>query len=317
MLALPTDFSGFIATARRPLVVVLGPTASGKTAFSVTLAHQLRGQGHLAEVVNADSRQLYRLLDIGTAKATPQEQDGIPHHLLSVLDPREPVSIADYQHLAHAVIADLHARGVVPLLVGGSMLYISSVIDGLQPLPKADPHLRLRLEQAYDVDGGVALYRELQHADPDAAAGIVPENKAYLVRAVELLHTLGAPPSAARTTQSVPYDVFIIGLRRSRASTVARIEARTPALLAAGWVEEVAGLLEAGYTEADPGMRSHGYREVITCLRGHGYPSQHAVAATQQDLRLRDAIDAKTRQYAKRQMTWWKHDARIHWIDCD
>ncbi len=309
------DLSAFLAASRRPLLVVLGPTASGKTALSVDLALWLTAGGRPAEVINADSRQLYRLLDIGTAKVTEEERRGVPHHLFSVLNPSEEVTIAEYQRLAEAAIAEARSRGAIPILVGGSMLYISAVIDGLQPLPKADPAVRARLEAEYDADDGVTLFARLEELDPEAAIGIARQNKPYVVRALEIAETLGTRASVAKTTVDIDHDLFLIGLRRSREDTVARIHARTPLLLAGGWVEEVAALLDAGYDETAPGMKSHGYREVIAALRRHGYPSAAAIEAARNDAALREAIDAKTRQYAKRQMTWWKDDPRIHWID--
>lgn len=296
----------FLATAHRPLVVIVGPTASGKTDVSVALARRLSSDGCSLAVVNADSRQLYRHLTIGTAKITPEEMQGVPHHLLDVLDPKDPVTVAWYKERATDVIGTLQAQGNVPVLVGGSMLYVSAVIDGLEPLPAADPGLRAALEQAYALDGGKALYERLQAADPDLAAGIERRNKRYLVRALELIEQTGKTVSEQRRTSACPYDLFILGIRWPREELARRIDRRTGLLMERGWVEEVEALLGTGYTAADPGMQSHGYRELLGWVQ-RGKPGR------EQD-GVRDGIAAQTRQYAKRQMTWWRNDPRIRWI---
>lgn len=297
----------FLSAAVQPLIVVLGPTASGKTDVSIALATRCAALGRQVEVVNADSRQLYRHLDIGTAKVTPEEMRGVPHHLLDVLDPKDPVSIAWYKQRAVGAIDRLQVAGKVPMLVGGSMLYISSVIDGLEPLPAADPERRSALEREYELDGGAALYARLRAADPAVAAGIEPRNKRYLVRAVELLEETGKTLSEQRRTSACPYDLCIIGIGWAREALTARIDARTAALFGRGWVEEVRALRERGYTAADPGMQSHGYRELLDWLE-RGAPAGERRAVVER-------IAANTRQYAKRQMTWWGSDPRIRWID--
>jgi tRNA dimethylallyltransferase len=294
--------------AKRPLLAVLGPTASGKTAFSIALAKQVGG-----EIVNADSRQLYKHLNIGTAKATPEERQGITHHLLDVLDPKQDVTIAWYQEQATRVIDDILARGKVPILVGGSMLYVSAVVDGLQPLPPGDPALRARLEAEYDADDGKTLYGRLREADPEGAAAFHQNNKPYVVRAVEILETTGRTPSAAKITVAPGYDYLPFFLDWPREEIVKRIDTRTHQLLEGGWIEEVAELLQRGYRTQDPGMKSHGYREIAyAILKTDGSPVALAALAHNPD--LYDAIASKTRQYAKRQVTWWKHDQRLHVI---
>lgn len=301
------EVHAFAETARQPLLVVLGPTASGKTDFSIALARYLAAGGRRAEVVNADSRQLYRHLSVGTAKVTPEEMLGVPHHLLDVLDPKEPVSIAWFKEHALKAIDTLQNAGALPLLVGGSMLYISAIIDGLEPLPAADPALRADLEAAYEQDGGATLYGRLRELDPVVAAGMEPRNKRYLVRALELIEQTGKTISEQRRTSACPYELFVIGIDWPRADLVRRIDLRTQALLDRGWVREVEDLLVRGYTAADPGMQSHGYRELLTWVQSG--KSETELAA------LQALIAANTRQYAKRQMTWWRHDPRIRWID--
>lgn len=304
-----------LAASAHPLIVVLGPTASGKTAFSINLCRHIGS----AEVINADSRQLYRRLTIGTAKVTPEEMQGVPHHLIDMLDPTQPVNIGWYREQAMRVMDDCHARSVVPVLVGGSMLYISAVIDGLQPLPAVDPALRERLEREISEPGGeAALYARLQQIDPEAAQSIDLRNHVYLIRALELAETTGEPLSKIKRTEPCPYDLLILGMDWPREELIARINARTAQMFAAGWVEEVAALLADGIAPDAPAMISQGYREIAAALHAAGYQVSgiryQAIDAVRNNQQLREDIAAKTRQYAKRQMTWWRHDERIHWI---
>ncbi len=290
----------FISSASRPLIVILGPSASGKTDFSLDVAAEISG----AEVINADSRQLYRHLDIGTAKIRPDEMRGIPHHLIDVLDPKEEVTSAWYRDQALRTIDDSLNRKKTPVLVGGSMLYISAVIDGLAFPVGSDTVLRERLEAEYDQDGGVTLHGRLTGIDSEAAAGIPQQNKPYVIRALELYELSGKKPSDLRHQSDCPYDLFVIGIERSRDELVRRINERTKKLLNDGWMEEVSALIAKGYGPCDPGMKSHGYREIMEYLN-----------SGRNDLDvLAEDISAKTRQYAKRQMTWWKGDPRIQWM---
>lgn len=287
--------------AKKPLIVVVGPTASGKTNFSLDIAKEIGN----AEIVSADSRQLYRGLDIGTAKIKLEEMRGIPHHLIDVVDPNEEVTIAWYQEQVHRVITSIHARMAVPILVGGSMLYISAVVDGLQPLPVAPPELRKKLEEEYDRDDGWTLYEKLQRVDPKTAAAFDQMNKVYVVRALELYELTGHPPSLLKKTVPPPYDILLFGVRRPQQALAERIEERTRQMLRSGWIEEVEGLLDRGCTMHDPAMKSHGYKEIAAWL---GSEERNLDELTR-------VIAAKTKQYAKRQVTWWKDDSRIHWVD--
>jgi len=293
----------------QPLIVVLGPTASGKTKFSVDVAHFIREKqptGWMdAEIINADSRQLYTHMNIGTAKITEEEKRGVVHHLFDVLDPTEDVSIAWYKEKATDLIDDCHRRRVVPILVGGSMLYISAVVDGLDPLPPVDPELRAKLEKEWDIDDGWSLYDRLLSLDPVTAKNFQAQNKRYVVRALELYEKTGVIPSLLKKTIPPPYQILQLGMYWPRDILTERIDKRTELMLDAGWIEEVEGLLDRGYTSKDFGMKSHGYREIIAWL-------QH----DEQDKgELVELIASKTRQYAKRQMTWWGDDERIKWID--
>lgn len=297
----------FLQNAKQPLIVVLGPTASGKTDFSLEIADVLRASSLQPEVVNADSRQLYRHLDVGTAKIKPEEMREVPHHLIDVLDVDAPVSIAWFKQEALPTIDGIQERGGVPLLVGGSMLYISSIIDGLEPLPAVDPETRSSLEAAYDQDDGVTLFARLQELDPVVAAGIDRKNKRYLVRALELIDATGKSITEQRTSSACPYDLLVFGIRRPRSELVERINARTEDMFARGWVDEVERMRTLGYRHEHPGMQSHGYREVLQWIEQGKQEKDFAALA--------ERIAANTRQYAKRQMTWWNPDARIEWID--
>src|SRR3989344_4806753 len=172
-------------TSALPLAVIVGPTASGKTGASIALAKAIGERGVAVEIINADSRQCYKELDIGTAKITEEEMQGIPHHLFDALDPRTPITVAWYQKRAKEIIYEIQKRGALPVLVGGSMLFISAVIDGLALAPPGDPTLRKKLESDYDLDGGLTLYKKLQQIDPEAAAAFHANNKQYVVRAME------------------------------------------------------------------------------------------------------------------------------------
>lgn len=311
----------FLHRSRRPLLIVVGPTASGKTALAIDLAVALG-----AEVVNADSRQLYRLLDIGTAKPTAEDMRGVPHHLLDTLDPKEEVTVGRYQVMASEAIDSVLARGRMPMLVGGSMLYVASITDGLSLAPAPTPGLRASLETEYDRDGGKSLYRRLQSVDPHAATAIHQRNKVHVVRALEISESLKQPKtvavprtelrSGAGEQKNCSYECFLIGVLRPRNELLKRIEERTDQMFAAGWIEEVRGLLDRGYEPSDPGMRSHGYREICQFLK----ESEDAEGAEDSEdmlRRLKHRIVVKTRQYAKRQMTWWRSDSRIHWMQAD
>ncbi len=257
------DFLG--KNPQKPLITVIGPTASGKTNFSILLAHHLQTLGFVPEIINADSRQVYTHLDIGTAKITEKEMEGIPHHLLSVLDPKEECTIAWFKTEVEKTIARLHSEKKIPILVGGSMLYVSAIVDGLEPM-QADPELRDRLSKEYDADAGMTLFKRLEEIDPDSAATIPQENKKYVVRALEIFESTGVPKSKAIKKSASPYDNLIIGIDRDKEELNERIALRTEAMFQAGWIDEVKSLMERGYSKDDPAMQSHGYREIIEFL---------------------------------------------------
>jgi len=301
----------FLKDADHPLLVIVGPTAGGKTAFSLDVARFLGG----AEVINADSRQLYRGMDIGTAKITREEMQGVPHHLLDVLNPDEEAAAGWYRQQAEDCIAQIQERGNVPILTGGSMLYISAVVDGLTMAPVADASLRNRLTAEYDSDGGASLFARLKVADPESAAQIHPNNKSRLVRAVEIVELTGTTKptsqlyngkkSEQKNSTNSRFDLLILGVQPPRDLLYERINQRAEQMLVHGWADEVRSLLKQGYTADDPGMKSHGYREIIRFLN-EGEPASLKT--------LQERIASKTRKYAKGQMKWWKHDQRIHWM---
>ena len=252
----------FLAKAKRPLVVILGPTASGKTNASLELAESITGRfGKSVEIVNGDSRQLYKFLDIGTAKIRSSEMRDIPHHLPDVLDPKDEITAGEYQTMAFRSIDEILDRGAIPMLVGGSMLYLSAVIDNLSFAGTSDPAVRSSLEKEYDKDGGETLYERLSAIDPDTAASFHPHNKPYLLRAMEILTATGKKPSEVKASAAAKYDLFIIGITRSRDALVERINERTRQMFRDGWVDEVRSLIP-GYT----GNNSHLFQGAISLI---------------------------------------------------
>lgn len=289
-----------------PLLVLLGPTAVGKTALAVELAARLNG-----EVISGDSMQFYRYMNVGTAKIRPAEmlaKNGrlIPHHLVDILDPDELFSAADFQQLAAAKIADIAARGKLPLLAGGTGLYIQALCDGYQlsEAAPADEALRGRLKEEYQRLGAAALHRRLQEVDPQAAARIAPADQKRLLRALEVFELSGRPISMQGRAAEPPYDLLLFGLTRERGELYRRIEQRVDAMLAAGLVPEVERLLAMGYGPELKPMQGLGYRQICRYLAGE---LDLAAAA--------ELIKRDTRHFAKRQLTWWRRDERIRWFD--
>ena len=283
-----------------PLVAIVGPTAVGKTALSVALAHAFDG-----EIVNADSRQVYRGMDIGTGKPSPEQRALVPHHIIDVADPDEDFSLARYQDLAREAIAGIHQRGRAPLLVGGSGLYVWSVIEGLRlPRVAPDPAFRAHLERRAGTEGYLALQRELQAVDPVAASRIDPRNVRRVIRALEVYHATGVPFSLAQRREAPPYRMLVLGLHCDRAELYRRIDQRVDDMLAAGWLEEVRRLVGRGYGPDVPSMSSLGYRELVDCLSGR----TSLADAVQQ-------IKRNTRRFARRQYAWFRlADPRITWL---
>lgn len=277
-----------------PVLAVVGPTASGKSDLGVALALELGG-----EVVNADSMQLYRGMDVGTAKLTAAERRGVPHHLLDVWDVTQTANVADYQRLARAAVDDVRRRGLTPVLVGGSGLYVRAVLDDLD-FPGTDPQVRARLEAELAAEGPGALHARLAERDPQAAAAILPSNGRRIVRALEVVEITGRPFVASLPDPTPVYPALQLGLDVHRPDLDARIDARVERMWQAGLVDEVRRLCDAGLREGRTASRALGYAQVIAFLDGeHG--EDDAKAETQR----------ATRRFARRQDTWWRRDESV------
>ena len=285
-----------------PLLVLVGPTAVGKTDVAVRLAARLR-----LEAVNADSRQVYRGMDIGTGKPTAGERAALPHHVIDVVDPAERYHAARFRRDALEAIAGIRARGRLPVVVGGTGLYVRALLKGLHQAPPADPAVRGELEAFAAAQGSEALHQRQAERDPAAAARLHPRDRVRLVRALEVL-TLGGPGSEPADWGSAvpPFRLLMVGLRQSREALGRRIADRVRAMVARGMMSEVQELLAAGYDEALPAMGGIGYRQFCTVLRG----AMTEAEATR--LMIRD-----TTRYAKRQMTWFARDPEVRWLDVD
>ncbi|MGR6922709.1 tRNA (adenosine(37)-N6)-dimethylallyltransferase MiaA [[Actinomadura] parvosata] len=281
---------------QQPVIAVVGPTAAGKSDLAVDLALRLGG-----ECVNADSMQLYRGMDIGTAKLTEQERRGVPHHLLDVWDVTVTASVAEYQKLARAVIDAVD----VPVLVGGSGLYVRAAIDELE-FPGTEPAIRARLEAELAERGPAPLYERLRERDPAAAAAILPSNGRRIVRALEVIELSGRPFSATMPSYDAVHPSVQIGLEVPRPELDARIELRVERMWAAGLVDEVRALLEQGLAEGRTASRALGYAQVIRFLEGE-WSEEQAMAET---VRL-------TRRFARRQESWFRRDPRVCWLPYD
>lgn len=285
-----------------PLVVITGPTAVGKTALSLALSQRLRG-----EVVSADSRQIYRGMDIGTAKPTPAEQAAAPHHLLDLRDPDQSLSLAEYQELAYAIIDDIHRRGGLPLLVGGSALYVRGVVHGLRiPDVPPNPALRAELEDFAAQHGHEALFTRLQAADPVSAARMDGRNVRRVVRALEIFLESGRPKSELEGVNPPPYRILQIGLDRERASLYARIGQRVAQMIEQGLIHETQRLLDAGYPPTLPAMTSLGYREIGQYLAGELSLAQAV-----------ERIEIETHRFVRHQYSWFRRMEGIHWVNAD
>lgn len=283
-----------------PLVVLLGPTAVGKTALGLALA-----EGFDGEIVSADSRLIYRGMDIGTAKPTAAEQARVPHHLLDVTTPDRPLSLAEYQRLAYAAIDDIHRRGRLPFLVGGTALYVRGVVEGLRiPEVAPNPALRAELEAFAATEGHEALHRRLAGLDPVGAAQIDGRNVRRVVRALEIVLTTGRPKSELEGADPPSYRILRMGLELERALLHARIEERVRQMVADGLAEETARLLAAGYAPNLPALTSLGYREMGAYLQG--------------EIGLEEAIERiciETNRFVRHQSTWFRRMEGIHWFD--
>jgi tRNA dimethylallyltransferase len=294
--------SQMISSAKPKLLVLVGPTAVGKTKLSLELARI-----HGCEIISGDSMQVYRGMDVGTAKISIEEQEGIPHHLIDIIEPDEAFSAASFQQYAKQLILDIQARGNLPFIVGGTGLYIESLCYQFE-FSEASADEAFRLEQAaYLVEHGEqALHEKLRAVDPISAERLHPNNTRRVVRALEILHLTGITLSAqlAGQQKQSPYDLCIIGLTMDRDLLYKRIEQRIDLMLEQGLVEEVRKLLDNGYTTDYVSMQGLGYKEIIRYLQNE-YTLDEAVTLLKRD----------TRHFAKRQLSWFRHMKDIHWVD--
>lgn len=287
-----------------PLVVIVGPTAVGKSEIAVEVALHLGG-----EVVSADSVQLYKYFDIGSAKLPPSEQKGVPHHLLDILEPDQEFSVAQYQVLARKKIAEICQNRRLPLLVGGTGLYVQAVIDPYHfPEMSQVQELRQQHLEIWDNGGAKQLYARLQEIDPETARRLHPNDFRRISRALEVYQLTGHTISSFQKQQGAErlYHLAMIGLTRSRPELYRRIELRVEQMFRSGLVEETRKILEMGYPPELKPFQSLGYKQAVGFLRGE-YDLKKAIELTKQ----------ATRNYAKRQLTWFRRDGRINWFDLD
>ncbi|WP_231920054.1 tRNA (adenosine(37)-N6)-dimethylallyltransferase MiaA [Microlunatus soli] len=293
-----------IEPAETPVPVLIGPTASGKSSLAVRLARRLIDDSRPAEIVNADSMLVYRGMDIGTAKPTLAERGGVRHHLIDIFDLDRTASVADFQQLARAAITDCRDRGVVPVVVGGSALYVRAIVDRFE-FPGTDPQLRAALEADLERIGADRLHRRLADRDPGAAASILPGNGRRIVRALEVIELTGRPYSASLPEPQYAIDgVIEIGLDLPRPVLDERIEARVDQMWADGFVDEVRRLEQRGLRNGLTASRALGYRQILQYLAGELDEQQ-----------ARQRTITQTRKFARRQDGWFRRDPRITWLD--
>lgn len=286
-----------------PLVVVAGPTAVGKTALSIRLAREIN-----AEIISVDSVQVYRGLDIGSAKPPHQERMLVPHHLIDVAEPDEPFDAADFVRLSTRIIRRIILSGKTVMLVGGTGLYLKALLNGLSPAPGADPGLRVQLKDMANTFGQDILYNFLAKVDRCSAEKIHPHDTFRLIRAIEIFSSTGIPPSLWHKEQKKPesYPILKVGLIRPRKELYQRIDRRVDEMMEEGFLDEVKNLLDKGYSPDLKPLKTLGYRHIISNLLG--------------ELSLEESIrqlKRDTRRYAKRQLTWFKADPQIKWFNPD
>jgi tRNA dimethylallyltransferase len=283
------------------VIAVVGPTAVGKSELALHLA-----QYFPAEIISADSRQVYRYMDIGTNKPTPAERESVPHHLIDVVEPDEDFSLAMYHQLANAALKAIRQKVKLPLLVGGSGLYVWSLVEGWKiPQVPPDQERRRQLEARAEQEGSQSLYQELQDIDPTAAVKINPSNTRRIIRALEIYDVIGQPSSQLQRKEAPDFPILLIGLTQERSELYRSIDWRVDKMIQRGLVEEVEQLLKKGYSPSLPSMSGIGYKQIVQFLRG--------------EMTLPEAIDKikyETHRLARHQYAWFRlGDSRIHWFD--
>lgn len=296
------------AGSQPKILVIIGPTCAGKSALALEVAKRLE-----AEIISADSMQVYRGMDIGTAKPTPEERAAVAHHLIDILDPNESYNAGRFEREASEIIHALRQRGAPAIVAGGTGLYVKALIHGLFEAPPVDPDLRASLLDEASRIGPAEFHESLRRVDPVAAARLHPHDTVRIARALEIYRLAGRPMTDLQARHRFEKRLFlplILGLSMEREILYDRIERRVDRMISAGWVEEVRGLLDRGYDEESPGLRGLGYGRILDHLRGR-YTVEEAV----------EEIKKETRRYAKRQMTWFRSMPEIDWqgtpIDAD
>lgn len=294
---LKKDLTSFLKSAKKPLVVIIAPTAVGKTDISLKIAKDING-----EIISTDSRQIYKEMPIATDTISPKNQKGIPHHMLAIRKPDETLTLAEYKEMSLKKIDEIYKKGHVPMLVGGTGLYISAIIEGYN-VPKIPPNekLRKKLNEEAKKFGPDYIHKKLQKLDPESAANIHPNNIRYVIRAIEINK---ATKSHKQDKKSQPkFDTFMLGIEKPRKEIYERINSRVDQQKNAGLVEEVKTLVEKGYDPSLPSMTSLGVKEIIPYIKG--------------EMDLPDCLEIlkrNTRRYAKRQMTWLKRYDNVRWL---
>jgi tRNA dimethylallyltransferase len=286
------------------LIAVVGATGTGKSELAIGIAERISNHGLKAEVVNADAMQLYKGMDIGTAKLPISERRGIAHHLIDVLEISQESTAAEYQKLARAKILELQQSGIIPILVGGSMLYVASCLNNFD-FPERDQQLRAELEQELEQHGPLHMHRKLAELDELAASRIIPENGRRIVRALEIVMITGEPFAAALPEKTESWQpVLEFGLRMEREALLPRLEKRVLRMWEQGLLDEVASLISLGFRESKTASVAIGYAQALGQLDGE-FSSEEAIASTVM----------LTQRYARRQVSWFKRDERIQWLE--
>lgn len=293
-----TELKTFLKKAKNPLIVVLGPTASGKTALSLNIAKEISG-----EIISTDSRQIYKGLEIGSDILSKEDQKGVQHHMMAITTPEKELSLAEYKEMATNIIKEIQTRKHIPMLVGGTGLYISSIIEGYDvPRIPPDKALREKLHKEAEKKGNEAVHARLAKLDPAAAKKIHQNNLRYVIRAIEINMKTGKNKPDSKAKKS-PYDVFMIGINWPREDLYKRIDQRVEIQLKRGLIDEVKSLTSKKYALDLPAMTSLGAKELIPYIKGESSLEECV-----------EILKKNTRNYSKRQMTWFRRYKNIHWI---